>query len=63
AIARRVSPCSISLPAPLLPLLLMLTVLFAHSGSRAMLLLVLLCATTCRLLSAHTLVSTRVLGL
>ncbi|CAI7779379.1 unnamed protein product, partial [Closterium sp. NIES-53] len=49
-----VSHCSISRLAPLLPLLLMLTILFARSGSRAMLLLVLLCAITCRLLSART---------
>ncbi|CAI7769733.1 unnamed protein product, partial [Closterium sp. NIES-53] len=49
-----VSHCSISRLAPLLPLLLMLTVLFARSGSRAMLLPALLCVVTYRLLSART---------
>ncbi|CAI7831574.1 unnamed protein product [Closterium sp. NIES-53] len=58
-----VSHCSISRLAPLLPLLLMLTVLFTRSGSRAMVLPALLCVVTYRLLSACTLVSTRVLRL
>ncbi|CAI7808673.1 unnamed protein product, partial [Closterium sp. NIES-53] len=42
AIARMASHCSISCLAPLLPLLLMLTVLFDRSGPRAMLLPALL---------------------
>ncbi|CAI7793928.1 unnamed protein product, partial [Closterium sp. NIES-53] len=63
AIARMVSHCLISRLAPLLPLLLMLTVPFARSGSRTMLLPALLCVVTYRLLSARTLVSTRVLRL
>ncbi|CAI7888457.1 unnamed protein product [Closterium sp. NIES-53] len=60
------SPPESSLPAllaPLLHLLLMLTVLFARSGPRAMLLPALLCVVTYRLLSTRTLVSKRVLRL
>ncbi|CAI7836953.1 unnamed protein product, partial [Closterium sp. NIES-54] len=46
---------------PLLPRLLLLTALFAHSGPHEMLLHVLLCVATYRPLSVRTLASTRVL--
>ncbi|CAI5960770.1 unnamed protein product, partial [Closterium sp. NIES-65] len=55
AIGQTVSPSLTSPLVPLLPLLLMLTTLFAHSGPHAMLLHVLLCGATCLPLSVRTL--------
>ncbi|CAI7759665.1 unnamed protein product, partial [Closterium sp. NIES-54] len=61
AIGQTDSPCLISPLVPLLPRLLLLTALFAHSGPHATLLHVLLCVATYRPLSVRTLASTRVL--